>query len=174
MTRRRTANLLSALADAVSKVLETRVGTHHNETDTAAAALNLLASHEGCTNTALSRALELSHPATVRLVDRLVSGRLVARRSSADGRTVALSLTPAGRERARAILRQRELALKDVVELLSPEHMLQLDSIAETLLGVLTASPAKAAHICRLCDDVACPPDQCPVHPRAHSLSPAV
>ena len=54
MSELRTANLLGALAGAVSDLLERRDKSHPNQTDSATAALNLIGFYEGCSNGALS------------------------------------------------------------------------------------------------------------------------
>lgn len=172
MTKSRTANLLGALASAIVERFEVRLKRHPNGTDSSAAALKLIGLHDGCTNVALSQALKLSHSATVRLVDKLEAAELVDSRPGADRRAVALHLTQEGHVRLRAVLEARHLALEEVVAVLSPEQRRQLDGIADTLLGALVATPLEAAHICRLCDEVACPPSRCPVHLRAHDLMP--
>src|SRR5882724_4448772 len=76
MTKLRTANLLGALAGEIAGRLERHGRIHPNETSSAAAALNVIGFYEGCSNSALSRALGLSHPATVRLVDKLEAAGL--------------------------------------------------------------------------------------------------
>jgi MarR family transcriptional regulator, negative regulator of the multidrug operon emrRAB len=73
--------------------------------------------------------------------------------------------------RARAIVEDRCLALGDIVDKLSPSRQAQLESLAEILLRALTTSAAEADYICRLCDDLVCPPDSCPVHKTATALS---
>src|SRR5260370_40560355 len=71
MAKLRTANLLGALAMEIAGRLERHGRRHPNETSSAAAALNVIGFYEGCSNVALSRALGLSHTATVRPVDML-------------------------------------------------------------------------------------------------------
>lgn len=166
MSRLRVANLFGALACAVSERLEARLKQHPNETDSAAAALNLIAMLEGCSNAALSQALKLSHPATVRLVDRLEAEELVDAREGRDRRFVALYLTQKGRERVVSVLQDRCLALDDMLEVLSPSERDALEAICGKILARLTTSEVEGTHICRLCDDGVCPPDDCPVHQR--------
>ncbi len=166
---RRTANLLGALAGVVRERAEPPKG-HPNETDTATAALKLVDELPGVSNRALSEALGLSHPATVRLLDRLEAAGLVERRPGTDRRAVALHVTAAGRRRVHAVLDERLDGLHALVEVLSPEQRRQLDAIAETLLAHAVATPVGAAHVCRLCATAACPQDRCPVHLRAHEL----
>jgi MarR family transcriptional regulator, negative regulator of the multidrug operon emrRAB len=173
MSKLRTANLLGALATEIAGRLE-RHGRHHpNETSSAAAALNVIGFYEGCSNGALSRALGLSHTATVRLVDKLEAADLVVSEPGADKRAVALRLTELGRERARAAVHERCVLLGDVVDLLAPAQRQSLDEILEVLLRSMVEAAQDADHICRLCDSEACPPEKCPVHQRAVALDAA-
>jgi DNA-binding MarR family transcriptional regulator len=167
----RTANLLGALSSAVGDRLAARPRRHPNENDSSAAALHVIGAFDGCSNVALSQALRRSHPATVRLVDKLERDGLVTSRAGADRRTVSLHLTPAGRARDRAVLDQRGEVLRSLVDVLSPEQRRQLDAIAETLLRAFVQAPVDAAFTCRLCDEIACPTPACPVHERAHALA---
>jgi DNA-binding MarR family transcriptional regulator len=128
---------------------------------------------EGCSNNDLSRALQLSHSATVRLIDKLEADGLVKRLGANDRRAVALHLTPLGKRAAEAALKARCAALSDLVERLSDAQRAALVDIAATLLTHMTQSPLEAAHICRLCDHVACPEVDCPVHKKALKLSAA-
>jgi MarR family transcriptional repressor of emrRAB len=167
MSKLRTANLLGALACEVADRLRRGMRHHPNETDSAAAALNIIGFYEGCSNARLSRALKLSHPATVRLVDKLELEGLVQSRAGDDRRSVALHLTKAGKERVTQILTGRCAALEDVVDALTEAEQRQLAALAERLLPRLTTSADAADYICRLCDEIACPADRCPVHQAA-------
>ncbi len=173
MSKLRTANLLSALTIELADRLDRFGRTHPNETTTAAAALNVIGFYEGCSNNALSRALGLSHTATVRLVDKLEAQGLVVSETGTDRRSIALSLTEAGRERAKAIVRTRCVMMGELVDRLTPEQCRQLDTIAETLLRSMVEAADAADHICRLCDEEACPPDHCPVHLKAAEIEAA-
>jgi MarR family transcriptional repressor of emrRAB len=167
----RTANLLGALAGEVSNRLERLLKHHPNQTDSAAAALNTIALYEGCSNTQLSRTLRLSHPATVRLVDKLEAEGAVERRDADDKRAVALYLTRRGRARAKDLLVSRCEALRDIVNPLSIREREQLSRLLEKLLRPLVTIPQDGDYICRLCDSVACPPNNCPVHQAAVTLA---
>jgi MarR family transcriptional repressor of emrRAB len=167
MTKLRTANLLGALAGEVVDRMERRMKRHPNQTDSAAAALNFLGVWSGCSNAQLARTLGLSHPATVRLVDKLEAEGLVESRPGDDRRAVSLSLTEAGRERARGLLVERCAALTEVTEALTPAEQDQLASLLEKLLRAVTTGVDEANHICRLCDEIACPGADCPVHQKA-------
>jgi DNA-binding MarR family transcriptional regulator len=170
MSKLRTANLLGALSGEIAGRLERHGKLHPNETSSSAAALNVIGFYEGCSNGALSRALGLSHTATVRLVDKLELAGFVLSEMGTDKRSVALRLTDLGRERARAVIRGRCLLLGDFVDVLTPQQRRQLDEIAETLLKSMVEAAQDADHICRLCDEAACPPGRCPVHQKAVAL----
>ena len=163
--------MLGALAGAVVERLDHALKTHPNQNDSAAAALNLIALYEGCSNGQLSAGLKLSHAATVRLVDKLEADGLVESRYGEDRRSVALFLTAAGQERVRTILEGRCVVLGDIVDLLSSPQQEQLSAIVEALLERLTTTPIEGGHICRLCDDIVCPGAICPVHQRAEALT---
>jgi DNA-binding MarR family transcriptional regulator len=158
----RTANLLGALAGAVVERSQAPLRDHPNQNASSVAALKLVAEAPGCSNLMLSRALGLSHPATVRLVDKLEAAGLVESRPGADRRAVALHVTAPGRRRLRGLLDERGRALQGLVDGLPAEQRSHLDRIAETLLESLTATPLAGAHLCRLCDEQACPPGRCP------------
>lgn len=167
----RTANLLGALAGEVTDRLERLLKHHPNQTDSAAAALNTIALYEGCSNMQLSRTLRLSHPATVRLLDKLEAEGSVERRGAEDKRAVALYLTRRGRARAKDILVSRFEALRDIVGPLTSREREQLGKLLEKLLRPLVKIPQDGDYICRLCDSVACPPDNCPVHQASVTLA---
>jgi MarR family transcriptional regulator, negative regulator of the multidrug operon emrRAB len=167
----RTANMVGALALAVTDRLLAAVRFHSNQTDTAAAALHLIDGLPGCTNGQLSQALDLSHPATVRLVDRLEDVGLVAADTGADRRTTTLHLTTAGRKLVSSLQQRRKDVLLHIVSVLTPAERAQLDVVAQLLLKALPHSPMEAATICRLCDERDCPPQECPVHCAAIELA---
>jgi DNA-binding MarR family transcriptional regulator len=167
MSRLRTANLLGALAAEVAGRVERRLKRHPNQTDSAAAALNVLSYWEGASNAQLAAALGLSHTATVRMADKLEADGLVESLQGRDRRAVALHLTEAGRTRAREILTDRCAALAEVTGALTPAEQDQLAALLEKMLRAVTGGMADAAHICRLCDTTVCPDDTCPVHQEA-------
>lgn len=167
----RTANLLGALAAEVGHRLELGIKLHPNQTDSAAAALNLIALYEGCSNSELSRALRLTHTATVRMLDKLESEGAVERRGTKDKRAVALYLTKQGRARAKEILVSRCDTLREIVNPLSLREQAQLSHLLEKLLRPLVKTEQDGDFICRLCDSVACPPDDCPVHQKTLALA---
>jgi DNA-binding MarR family transcriptional regulator len=171
VTIARTANLLGALSAAINERAAVAFGEHPNQTDTAVAALKLVADADGCSNGELAQALGLSHPATVRLLDRLEAAHLVQRAPAADRRAVAVHVTPEGKRRVRRALTARGQALQAVIATLDVERRDQLAAIASELLDALTTSPLEAAHVCRLCDSAHCPAITCPVHQRALAIA---
>jgi DNA-binding MarR family transcriptional regulator len=153
----RTANLLGALALTVAD----RIATGSD----AAALITLRNYAEGEPLDLLRRALALSHPAVVRLADRLQERGLVERRrSERDGRAVALRLTPAGRRAADEALAARASAIDDVLAPLDATERRALEAMLERMLATATTDATASLVICRLCDpDVCGHPARCPV-----------
>ena len=83
------ANLLGALSLAVMDRIEQSAREVIGRGGETPAALVVIGYGQGMTNDKLRRILGLSHSGTVRLVDRLVSDRLVERRPGKDGRRQA-------------------------------------------------------------------------------------
>jgi DNA-binding MarR family transcriptional regulator len=109
----------------------------------------------------LRRAIGLSHPAAVRVVDRLVEQNLVRRRPAGKGPAVALRVTAAGERQARRILQVRHAVIASALPGLSTEESETLVAILERALTQLSSSPG-TTH-CRLCDMKRCPRLRCPV-----------
>jgi DNA-binding MarR family transcriptional regulator len=120
------------------------------------AALTTLLAYPGIPIQRLRRALGLTHSGGVRLVDRLEADGLVRRRAADDGRVAALELTAAGRERARAVLAQREDALADLLAPLHADEREALTRLLERVLEPLPADRDDLERICRLCDYRTC------------------
>lgn len=158
----RLANLLGAAALGITDLLQTalsRDAAAANE----AAALVTLGAEPGLAILPLSRALGLSHPGAVRLVDRLAKAGLVERLAGTDRRAVALHLTRAGRARRRAVLRGRMAELQRLLGELSLAQRAALGGILDKLLRTMTTDHWRAYALCRLCEEEACPQARCPV-----------
>lgn len=154
---RRDANLLGSLSLAVADRVRVATEDVAGHTGAGPAALAALSTYlDGDPIDALRRSLGVTHSAAVRLVDRLEEARLVERRRGADGRSVSVVLTTAGRRAGREILDARHDALAEVLESLDPADRIALERLCEKLLGGLTASRPDARRICRLCDPDAC------------------
>lgn len=159
----RLLNLLGALSlsvvDAINVGVEASVG-YGGETP---AAIVTLGVEPGISINELRQILNLSHPGTVRLIDRLESDGLVERRAGADGRTLALFLTEAGTERRKALLVERRQPLQQAIASLTETDCKQLTTLLEKMLTAMTADELRAFAICRLCEEEVCPGDRCPV-----------
>lgn len=157
----RTANLLGvvslAIADQIRDSLQETL-RHSGETP---AALVVIGYDTGLSNDALRKVLGLSHPGTVRLVDRLVADGLAQRRQGRDKRAVALYLTPAGHAVRAALLDQRIEAIQSFFAGLSREEVSVLDSLLHKLLASMNATDLERQSLCRLCKDSVC--DNCPI-----------
>ncbi|MGD1952649.1 MAG: MarR family winged helix-turn-helix transcriptional regulator [Leptolyngbyaceae cyanobacterium] len=160
MDDERTANLLGALALSLVDSLNSAVKTAGFGGE-APAALVTLGVNPGLSINALHQILSLSHPGTVRLIDRLESQGLVERRSGVDGRTLALFLTQSGHARRQIILTERKQPLQLAIGSLAQGDRNQLAQLLEKMLTALTTSELHSFAICRLCEEEVCP--ACPV-----------
>ena len=119
-TSAREANLLGTLSLALTDRVEAAVEACAPQGPSAPAALAALEGYLGGEPIdALSRVLGLTHSGAVRLVDRLAADGLAERRRGGDGRSVAVTLTPAGRRAAAEIREARERALAEALSVLS-------------------------------------------------------
>lgn len=166
----RTANLLGALALALTDRIAQETQTRAEHGATAPAALVSVGVDPGLSVGALAQTIGLTHSATVRLVDRLARDGLVERRGGMDGRSVGLHLTRRGAARRRAILNGRNEVLSEVLTSLPAGDQAALASLIEALLGAMTRDRRQADHICRLCDEDVCPETTCPVEGAARRV----
>ncbi|AGZ43054.1 MarR family winged helix-turn-helix transcriptional regulator [Actinoplanes friuliensis] len=151
----RVGNLLGALSLAV--VDDLRMATSD-------AAVVQLADHPGLTIVELGRRLGLTHSAAVRMIDQLESRALVTRaRSDQDRRSVVLTLTAAGQQKAADVLAARSAVLATVLEPLSAQDRDQLERLLDLVLDALPRSADHATVVCRMCELAACPQRECPV-----------
>src|SRR5918998_522418 len=159
----RTANLLGALGVALADAQTAELAASSGLAPTDAAALNAVGVAPGCSIGAVRVALGITHPGTVRTVDRLAAAGLVERRAGVDGRTVSLHLTPAGEEvwqrQADARIRWPERTIAR----LEPAEQADVERVVSALLAAVTGDEESAERICRLCDEYRCPQDRCPV-----------
>jgi MarR family transcriptional repressor of emrRAB len=154
-------NLLGAFVLAVSDRLRRETEESIGHAGASAAALITIAHFPGRPIEFLRKAIGRSHPATVRVVDRLVEQGLVSRRPAGGGPAVALTATAAGGRQARRILEIRQQVIADSLPKLSPTESDALVAILEKALGHVSESPG-TTH-CRLCDMKRCPRSDCPV-----------
>lgn len=164
----RSPNVLGAAALALTDSILRRVEDEAGMASGMAAALVSIATREGGSIADLREALALSHPGTVRLVDRLELAGLAERRPGPDGRRVALVLTAAGRERHDRLLAARTDALDAALATLDDSERAALLPLMEKLLVGLSPSHSEAYRICRLCHVPACRTGRgCPTDPDA-------
>jgi DNA-binding MarR family transcriptional regulator len=165
-TDARTANLLGALATTLAGHAGALVDERAELSASDAAALLTLDNYaEGEPLDLLRGALGLSHPATVRLADRLAArGLLERRRGQDDRRAVGLWLTDAGRTAARKARVARAAAIAPALAALDPSERRALAALTAKMLAAQTTDAEASRWICRLCDPVACGhPRRCPV-----------
>lgn len=159
-TEAETANLLGALSLAVMDRIEQGardVIGHAGETPAALVVIG----YGPLTTDKLRRILGLSHSGTVRLVDRLVSDRLVERGPGKNGREVALHLTAKGAASRTELLASRISAVASFVDVLSPSERKRLRELIRDVLARQDTSEMDRFTICRLCDNGVC--SNCPL-----------
>ncbi len=153
----RLINLFGALSLGVSDQIRGAAASAMSAGGETAAALVVVGHAPGLSIDQLSRGLRLSHPGTVRLVDRLVALGLVERRpSAADRRSTSLELTAAGTDQREALLALRRNVLADLLNLVPIEDRPALERIAERIVGSLPQDALSALTTCRFCDERRC------------------
>jgi DNA-binding MarR family transcriptional regulator len=111
----------------------------------------------------LRRVLRLSHPGTVRLLNRLTSAGLAVRSiASHDRRVVVIKLTKAGHMRRSALLERRRTALEAILQEISPQDRSVMERSIEAMLRSLPSDATSALTVCRFCNDRLCP--NCPMN----------
>jgi DNA-binding MarR family transcriptional regulator len=139
--------------DALTAALPTGLGLRD------ASALTLIGSHPGCAADWLWARIGLTQSGTVRLVDRLQELGYVAREKT--GRSLRLTLLPAGEEALQGWNQAREEAGNAVLGGLTPAQRAQFTELLEQGLRSTQRIRVEADSTCRLCDWQAC--RQCPV-----------
>ncbi|MEM7779811.1 MAG: MarR family transcriptional regulator [Pseudomonadota bacterium] len=157
----RTANLLGVVGLAVADRIEETAREIMNHSGETPAALVVIGYGTGPSNDRLRRTLGLSHPGTVRLVDRLVADGLVERRQGQDKRAIALHLTKAGSRLREKLLEGRLAAIRSLLTELSNEDRSALDHLLHTLLSSMDTTDQDRRTLCRLCDKRVCA--NCPI-----------
>jgi MarR family transcriptional regulator, negative regulator of the multidrug operon emrRAB len=161
MSLARTANLLGAIALGLADDILETAERHVAHGGCTPAALCVIGHEPGLSINFLARVLRMSHPGTVRLVDRLEADGLIQRRPNKDGRTVALHLTVSGQKRRIKLLANRRTALEQAIKRLSRCEREELVLLLEKLLIGMKKDPLQVYTICRLCEDTVCVP--CPM-----------
>jgi MarR family transcriptional regulator, negative regulator of the multidrug operon emrRAB len=153
-------NVIGAWSLAVADAIQRSTIAVTGIAGAAPAALVAVAADPDMSIDELRRALDLTHPGAVRLVDRLEGCSWIQRRSG-HGRTVHLRLTTQGRRTHRQLLHARHEAIAALTETLD---LAALQRVAELVAPSLTAASTdtdRLRHLCRLCRRSDC--DPCPV-----------
>lgn len=157
----RTANLLGVVGLAVADRIEETardILSHSGETP---AALVVIGYGLGPSNERLRRILGLSHPGTVRLVDRLVGDGLVERHQGRDKRAIALYLTDQGKDLREKLLKQRLAAIRPLLAPLTEAEQESFAALLHKILHSMAPTDQERCTLCRLCDDRVC--TNCPI-----------
>lgn len=157
----RTANLLGVLGLAVADRIEDVARNILGRVGETPAALVVIGHGSGLSNDGLRRILGLSHPGTVRLVDRLVADSLVERGEGKDRRAVALRLTEQGQSVRDKLLQGRLSALDALLVPLSEQERELFDSLLSKILISMDTTISDRRTLCRLCDAKVC--SRCPI-----------
>ncbi|MEM1145658.1 MAG: MarR family transcriptional regulator [Pseudomonadota bacterium] len=155
------ANLLGVVGlAAADRIRETArdILNHVGETP---AALVVIGYGAGPSNDQLRRIIGLSHPGSVRLVERLVTDGLVERREGSDKRAVALYLTKRGKQAREQLLKERLAVLEPFLDSLSNSEVRTLTGLLHKMLSSLDTTDLERCNLCRLCDDSVC--TDCPI-----------
>ncbi len=113
--------------------------------------------------THLADRLRISHPGAVQLSERLERAGLVERLPGADGRTRLLALTEQGADVAHAVLAERRGVLDRALSAVADEALPAFVATVGAMLEALTDTLLTGEYMCRLCDELSCPDDRCPV-----------
>lgn len=157
----RTTNLLGALALALTDRIGSTMRDLLDRSGEAAAAVIVLGYAPGLSLETLRQVLDLSHPGTVRLIDRLAEDGLVDRRSAKDRRAVALHLTAAGGKLRSELMGRRLDVLKASLDGFTPDERRAFGDLLAKALTNLPQTEMAKHRICRLCAVRLC--SECPI-----------
>jgi MarR family transcriptional regulator, negative regulator of the multidrug operon emrRAB len=157
----RLANLLGVVGLAVADRIKGTAQDILNHAGETPAALVIIGYGLGPSNDQLRRILGLSHPGSVRLVDRLVADGLVERREGRDKRAVALYLTNRGAALREKLLVGRLACIRPLLMSLTETEQEALATLLHKLLSSLETTDLERCTLCRLCDDRVC--SNCPI-----------
>jgi MarR family transcriptional regulator, negative regulator of the multidrug operon emrRAB len=147
----RTTNLLGAAALALTDRIGAQMRDLLSRSGEAGAAVVVLGYAPGLSIEVLRQVLDLSHPGTVRLADRLEEDGLLERRTAADGRAVALHLTANGTKLRGELMERRLETLETALNGLTAPERVALAQILAKVLANLPETEMAKHRICRLC-----------------------
>lgn len=157
----RTTNLLGAAALALTDRIGAQMRDVLDRSGETGAAIVVLGYAPGLSLEVLRQVLALSHPGTVRLIDRLEDDGLVERRKALDGRAVALHLTPAGLKLRAELMDRRVETLEAALSGLTMDERHDLGRLLAKVLTNLPETEMAKHRICRLCAVRLC--SDCPI-----------
>lgn len=157
----RTTNLLGALALALTDRIKSGMKNILDRSGETAAAIVVLGYAPGLSVEILRQVLDLSHPGTVRLIDRLEEDNLVERRKASDSRAVALHLTRKGSKLRQHLMASRLDTLEAGLKGLTADERLVFGDLLGKVLANLPETEMAKHRICRLCDVRTC--SDCPI-----------
>jgi DNA-binding MarR family transcriptional regulator len=151
------ANVLRALARNLGSLVPTEA-TAPLDHPSARDAVTLLGWRGECTSEELQEALDLSQPACVRVVDRLVTAGLVTRRRTPGDRRLRVGLTTHGEQAATRLVGESGIGVEQALRDALPDggdldaFVAALDRVVTTVFGDATDT----VRFCRSCDVRAC------------------
>jgi DNA-binding MarR family transcriptional regulator len=150
------ANILGALSVAITDRIRTTTQQFLVRAGESAGAIVIIGYVPGISVELLRQVLGLSHPGTVRLIDRLRDDELVERQKAKDGRAVALHLTKRGAQLRSQLMESRLELLENAVNVLTDEEQQLLEALLSKVLKTLPETEMAKHQICRLCLTSAC------------------
>jgi MarR family transcriptional repressor of emrRAB len=158
-----TANLVTAFADRLAELMGNAAAETAGRRGEATAAIIALRHEPGMSIRRLADVLGIAQPTCVTMTERLREAGLVDRRPGPDARTAALFLTAGGSRSAAMLLRARHRIAERALSALDPETRTTVHAALVLMLESMTTDRVTGDHLCRRCDEVACPDELCPV-----------
>ncbi|MGI8446511.1 MAG: MarR family winged helix-turn-helix transcriptional regulator [Streptosporangiaceae bacterium] len=167
---RRDRNVLAAWAIAVADAVRSAAEQSTGLGGDAPAALVAIVADPGLSIDDLRRVLDLTHPGTVRLVDRLAERGWI-RREQGTGRKLRLEATAAGQDAERRLAAAREEAVAALLTVLPDQDIRTMADLVSPVLAATRENAGDMRRLCRLCDRDACEP--CPAEKPLGSRQPS-
>ena len=159
--------LLENQFNTLGTMIQDRMGEAFGDLSPRAAAVLLTLLNRGSlTVSVLAGIVGVSQPTATRLIGGLET-RSFIRRSVRDGRSVWVSLTQSGIERAESLQIIRTQRVRSMIQPLNDKECATLAQLIDKILYAMTDSRAAARTVCRYCDHGACEGEDCPVNRRA-------
>jgi DNA-binding MarR family transcriptional regulator len=156
---RRDRNVVAAWAIAVTDAVRAAVEESTGMSASGPAAVVAIVADPGLSIDELRRVLGLTHPGTVRLVDRLVENGWVTREHGV-GRTVRLMPTESGLAVERRLAAAREQAVAELLSVMPERDVHLVAGLVRPVLGVTIDDVDAMRRLCRLCNRDVC--SDCP------------